>query len=154
MPKSRLLAFVINELREVVPPTVFFVFGFNLIVLTTNLILADYLASFASFMVATVAALVVGKSVLIAKAMPYLRRFDTAPIIQPILFKTIFYWAVVFLVLPGKARRIPFRRRIPQNDSGICGDSLYLAPLRRNPDLDLRSLSDLHIGRGTECATR
>jgi len=34
-------------------------------------------------------ALVVGKSVLVANAMPFLRRFDTAPIIQPVLFKTI-----------------------------------------------------------------
>jgi hypothetical protein len=32
MPKSRLLAFVIKELREVWPPTVFFAVGFNLIV--------------------------------------------------------------------------------------------------------------------------
>jgi hypothetical protein len=98
MHKSRLLAFVIKELREVVPPTVFFVVGFNLIVLTTNLILADYLVSFGSFMVATITALVVGKSVLVANALPFLRRFDTAPMIQPVLFKTIGYWAVVFLV--------------------------------------------------------
>jgi hypothetical protein len=98
MPKSRLLAFLIKELREVVPPTVFFAVGFNLVILTTNLILADYLHSFASFMVATVAALVVGKSVLIAKAIPFYRRFDTAPMIRPVLFKTIVYWAVVFLV--------------------------------------------------------
>jgi len=98
MPKSRLLAFVIKELREVLPPTVFFVVGFNLIVLTTDLILADYLVSFASFMVATMSALVVGKSVLLANAMPFLRRFDTAPMIRPVLFKTIVYWAVVFLV--------------------------------------------------------
>lgn len=98
MSKSRLLAFVIKELREMVPPTVFFAVGFNLIALTTNLILADYLHSLGNFMVATVTALVVGKSVLIANAMPFLRRFDTAPMIQPILFKTIVYWAVVFLV--------------------------------------------------------
>jgi hypothetical protein len=98
MPKSRLLTFLIKELREVVPPTVFFAIGFNLVVLTTDLILADYLVSFGSFMVATVTALVVGKSVLIANAMPYLRRFDTAPMIQPILFKTVVYWAVVFMV--------------------------------------------------------
>ena len=98
MPKSRLLAFLIKELREVVPPTVFFAVGFNLIVLTTDLILADYLVSFGSFMVATITALVVGKSVLVANAMPFLRRFDTAPMIQPVLFKTIVYWAVVFLV--------------------------------------------------------
>ena len=98
MPKSRLLAFLIKELREVVPPTVFFAVGFNLVVLTTNLILADYLVSFGTFMVATIAALVVGKSVLVANAMPFLRRFDTAPLIRPVLFKTIVYWVVVFLV--------------------------------------------------------
>ena len=98
MSKSRLLAFVIKELREVVPPTVFFAFGFNLVVLTTNLLLADYYASLGNFMVATVTALVVGKSVLIANAMPLLRRFDTAPLIQPILFKTIVYWMAVFVV--------------------------------------------------------
>ena len=98
MLKSHLLAFVIKELREVLPPTLFFAIGFNLIVLTTQLILADYLVHFASFMVATVCALVVGKSVLLANALPFLSRFDTAPMIQPVLFKTIVYWAVVFLV--------------------------------------------------------
>jgi hypothetical protein len=77
---------------------VFFAVGFNLVVLTTNLLFADYLLSFGSFMVATVAALVVKKSVLITNAMPFSRRFDTAPMIQPIQFKTIVYWAVVFVV--------------------------------------------------------
>jgi hypothetical protein len=28
--------------------------------------------------------------------MPYVRRYDRAPLIQPILFKTAFYWVVVF----------------------------------------------------------
>jgi hypothetical protein len=67
MPKSRLLAFVIKELREVLPPTVFFAVGSNLVVMTTDLILADYLVSFASFIVATIGALVVGKSVLVGR---------------------------------------------------------------------------------------
>jgi len=98
MPKSRLYAFVIKELREVWPPTLFFAIGFNLVVLTTQLILADYLVHFASLMVATMCALVVGKSVLLANALPFLSRFDTAPMIRPVLFKTIVYWAVVFLV--------------------------------------------------------
>ena len=95
---SRLLAFVIKELREVWPPMVFFAVSFNLIVLTTDLVLADYRASFANFMVATMAALVVGKAVLLAKATPFFRRFDTAPMIQSVVFKTIVYWAVVFLM--------------------------------------------------------
>jgi hypothetical protein len=98
MAKSRVTAFLLKELREILPPTLFFAVGFNLILLTTNLILADYLVRFASFIVATVGALVVGKSVLLANAMPFLRRFDTAALIQPVLFKTIAYWAVVFLV--------------------------------------------------------
>ncbi|MBV9875183.1 MAG: hypothetical protein JO025_10685 [Verrucomicrobia bacterium] len=96
--KSRLTAFLIKELKEVVPPTVFFAVGFNLIVLTTDLILADYLRTFASFLVATVTALVVGKSILVADAIPFHRRFDSAPAIQAVLFKTVLYWAVVFLV--------------------------------------------------------
>jgi hypothetical protein len=98
MAKSRLFSFLVKELREVLPPTVFFGVGFNLIVLTTDLILADYLVSFGNFVVATMAALVVGKAVLVANALPFLRRFDNAPLIRPVLFKTVVYWAVVFLV--------------------------------------------------------
>jgi hypothetical protein len=98
MLKSRLVAFLIKELRELVPPTVFFAVGFNLILLTTKLLLADYRVHFANFMVATMTALIVGKSVLVANAMQFLRHFDTAPKILPVLFKTTVYWAVVFLV--------------------------------------------------------
>jgi hypothetical protein len=98
MPKPRLLAFVIKELQEVWPPILFFAVSFNLIILTTDLVLADYRRSVGNFMVATVAALVVGKAVLVANVTPFLRRFDTAPMIRPVLFKTIVYWTVVFLV--------------------------------------------------------
>ena len=75
MPKSRLLAFVIKELKELLPPTVFFAISFNLVVLTTQLILADYLVHLWNFMIATTAALVVGKSVLVADALPFFRRW-------------------------------------------------------------------------------
>ena len=98
MARSRALAFVIKEFEEVLPPIVFFAIGFNLIEFTTQLVLDDYLARFANYMVATVAALVVGKAVLLANLLPFLRRFDTAPLIRPILFKTVVYTAVVFLV--------------------------------------------------------
>jgi hypothetical protein len=70
--------------------------GSNFIVLTANLLVAEYLVAVSNFMLATIAALVVGKAVLVANAMPYLRRYDRAPLIQPILYKTAFYWVVVF----------------------------------------------------------
>jgi hypothetical protein len=98
MSKSGISAFILKELKEVLPPTLFFAVSFNLLVLTTDLILADYIRTFASFLVATTTALVVGKSVLVADAIPFLRRFDAGPMIQTVLFKTTVYWAVVFLV--------------------------------------------------------
>ena len=93
---SRIGARLLHEAREAIPPTIFFFIGFNFIVFTTNLLLADYAVAVSSFMLATVAALVVGKAVLVANAMPYLRRYDRAPLIEPILYKTAFYWVVVF----------------------------------------------------------
>src|SRR5271169_1396389 len=69
----------VHELHEILPPTIFFLIGFNLIVLTTKLLVADYFVAVGSFMLATVGALVVGKAVLVANAMPFLRRYDRAP---------------------------------------------------------------------------
>src|SRR5262245_6538579 len=95
---SRALAFVVKEFKEALPPILFFAIGFNLIELTTQLILDDYLVRFANFMVATGAALVVGKAVLVANALPLIRRFDARPMIEPILFKTAVYVAIVLIV--------------------------------------------------------
>jgi hypothetical protein len=92
----RIGARLLHEPREALPPTIFFFVGCNFIVLTTNLLVAEYLVAVSNFMLATIAALVVGKAVLVANAMPYLRRYDRAPLIQPILYKTAFYWVVVF----------------------------------------------------------
>jgi hypothetical protein len=52
------LAFVLKQLRAVVAPTLFFVIGFNIIALTTQLILADYLIHFANFILVTMSALI------------------------------------------------------------------------------------------------
>lgn len=87
---------LLHEFREVLPPTIFFFIGFNFVVFTTNLLVAQYSVAVSNFMLATVAALVVGKAVLVANHMPLLRRYDRAPLIQPILFKTAFYWVIVF----------------------------------------------------------
>lgn len=86
-----------HELREALAPTAFFFIGFNFIVLTTNLLVAHYAVAVSNFMLATLGALVVGKAVLTANAMPFLKRFDRAPLIQPILFKTAIYWIAVLI---------------------------------------------------------
>jgi hypothetical protein len=112
------IAFVVKEFKEMVPPTVFFAVGFNLILLTTNLILQDYRVQFSSYLLATTGALIVGKSVLVANALPFFRRFDTAPLIRPVLFKSGIYFAVIcavrfleklieFLAHGGALRELP-----------------------------------------------
>ena len=94
---AKLRSFLGHELREIIPPTLFFFVGFNLILFTKRLFLADYLIQYAGFLVATTAALVVGKVVLVADTMPFLRRYDNAPLAYPVLFKTIVYTFFVFV---------------------------------------------------------
>jgi hypothetical protein len=89
--------FLLHEFREMLPPTIFFFIGFNLILFTKRLILEDYLIQFTGFFLATVSALVVGKVVLVAEMMPFLRRFDGAPLAKPVLFKTVVYTLLVFV---------------------------------------------------------
>jgi hypothetical protein len=80
----RIGAQLLHEAHEALPPTLFFFVGFNFIVLTTNLLAAQYLIAVSNFMLATMAALVVGKAVLVANKIPLLRRYYRAPLIQPI----------------------------------------------------------------------
>jgi hypothetical protein len=74
----RIGASILHEWLEMLPPTIFFFVGFNFIVLTTNLLVAQYLVAVRNFMLATLAALVVGKAVLVANKMSLLRRYDRA----------------------------------------------------------------------------
>jgi hypothetical protein len=92
----RVGARILHELSRALPPTIFFFVGFNFIVLTTNLLVAEYAVAVSNFMLATLSALIVGKAVITANAMPFLKLFDRAPLIQPILFKTAVYWVAVF----------------------------------------------------------
>src|SRR5215475_3429308 len=98
----RIGAWILHELRGALPPTIFFFVGFNFIVLTTNLLVADYAVAVSNFMLATLGALVVGKAAMTANAMPFFKLFDRAPLIQPILFKTAIYWVAVFFARLGE----------------------------------------------------
>jgi len=80
----------------VLPPTLFFFVGFNLILFTRWMTLQEHGIPFTNFFAATLAALLVGKAVLVVDNLPFMRRFDGAPLIQPILFKSAVYWVFVF----------------------------------------------------------
>src|SRR5271166_3703803 len=86
------------QVKHVLPPTIFFFVGFNLILWTKRLILEEHGVEFSGFFTATLAALLVGKAVLVTDKLAFMRRFDGAPLIQPILFKSAIYWVCVLVV--------------------------------------------------------
>ena len=77
---QRVGARLLHELSSALPPTLVFVVGFNFIVLTTNLLVADYAAAVSNFLLATLAALVVGKAVLTANALPVITKSCVMPL--------------------------------------------------------------------------
>ena len=102
MPR-RVFAWWAAQIKHVLPPTIFFFVGFNLILWTKQLILKEHGIDFSGFVTATLAALLIGKAVLVTDNLPFMRRFDGAPLIQPILFKTAIYWVCVWVVRIGEA---------------------------------------------------
>ena len=86
------------QVRHTLPAVIFFFIGFNLILWTQQMVLLQHGIPFSGFLAATVAALLIGKAVLVTDHLPFMRRFEGAPLIQPILFKSAIYWAVTFLV--------------------------------------------------------
>src|SRR6516165_7784478 len=90
------------QIKHVLPPTIFLFVGFNLILWTKHLILKEHGIEFSGFLAATFAALLVGKAVLVTDNLPFMHRFDGAPLVQPILFKTAIYWVCVSVVRIGE----------------------------------------------------
>ena len=71
------------QIKHVLPPTIFFFFGFNLILFTRWMTLQEHGIPFTNFFAASILALVVGKVVLIVDNLRFMHRFDGAPLIQP-----------------------------------------------------------------------
>jgi hypothetical protein len=94
----RAIAWWLTQVKHALPPTIFFFVGFNLILYTKRLILQEHGIEFSGFFTSLVAALLVGKAVLVTDNMRLMRRFDGAPMLQPILFKSAIYWLCVLIV--------------------------------------------------------
>ena len=93
----RAFAWWLVQVKHLLPPTIFFLVGFNLILFTRWMTLQEHGIPFTNFFAATLAALLVGKAVLIVDNLRFMSRFDGAPLIQPILFKSAIYWVFVFI---------------------------------------------------------
>jgi len=86
-----------HEFFHVLPPTIFFLVSFNVIMLTNGLMLKVHGIEFSSFAGASIAALVMGKVVLITDKLPFINKFPDKPLIYNAVWKTFIYILAVFL---------------------------------------------------------
>jgi hypothetical protein len=94
---SRILAFLKKELLEMLPPTIFFFVVLHVVVFTRSLIGEDSGVSMATAAAATIGALVVGKSILIADALPLFGWFRERRLIGNVAWRVFLYLCVVLL---------------------------------------------------------
>ena len=94
---TRVWGFFKHEFFQVLPPTIFFLISFNIVVFTTTLILEEYSIHFSGHAAASILALVIGKVVLVVDKLPLVLSLDRKPLVYPILFKAIIYSLFVLL---------------------------------------------------------
>ena len=87
-----------HEFLQILPPTIFFFFTFNIVAITTALILRGEGIKGTSILGATVLALIVAKVMLIADHMPFMNRFPDKPLMYNIAWKTFIYVLAILLV--------------------------------------------------------
>lgn len=94
---SKTLKFIKKELLEMIPPTIYFFVVFHIVLHARGLMAKQYGIEFSSTALALIGALVVGKSILIADALPLTKMFAQHRLIYNILWKTFLYFVVALL---------------------------------------------------------
>ena len=95
---SNIILWFKRKILEVIPAVVFFFVVFQLLALTRSLILKGYGIQVSTFLKATMAALVVGKVVLVADLLPMINRFPNKPLIYNVVWKTFICMVAALLV--------------------------------------------------------
>ena len=95
---SNVRAKVKHEIHEIIPPTVFFLISFYIIVLNRMLMAKEFGLHATSFAAATVGALLVAKVVVLADLLPAVNRFPEKPLVYNVLWKSAIYIVASLLV--------------------------------------------------------
>jgi len=95
---SRLTAKIKEEFIEMIPPTIYFFVILHIIAFIRVLMTKNTGLPLPTSVSITVAALVLGKSVVIADLMPFINRFPERPLIWNVSWKTTIYFFVALLI--------------------------------------------------------
>jgi hypothetical protein len=94
---KKALLFLKKEFLEMLPPTIFFLVVFHLVAFIRSLMAEHFGITLASSTGATIGALVVGKSILIADATPLFHWFARKRLIYNIIWRIFLYFIIVLL---------------------------------------------------------
>jgi hypothetical protein len=95
---SKLSAKIKEEIKALLPPTIFFFIALHLVAFIRVLMLKGTGVSLNTSVSVTVAALVLGKAVLVADLLPFINRFPQKPLAYNVAWKTALYFLVATLL--------------------------------------------------------
>jgi len=95
---SKLSTTLKKEFFELLPPTIFFFVALHIVAFVRVLMLKGTGLKPLSTMSIAVAALILGKAVLIADMLPMINRFPNKPLIYNVAWKTLIYLMVATLI--------------------------------------------------------
>jgi hypothetical protein len=94
---TKILKIIKDEIMSVIPAIIFFLITFNLIVFTENLMLEHTGASYFSYILATIGALIAGKFLIIVNYLRFINAFPNKPLIYNIIWKAFVYCSFALL---------------------------------------------------------
>ena len=95
---SKLPEKIKEELKALIPPTLFFFVALHLVVFERALMLKGSGISLSTSASVTVLALILGKAVLIADLLPFINRYPHKPLVYNVAWKTAIYVLIAALV--------------------------------------------------------
>jgi hypothetical protein len=95
---SKLFTKLKEEIKALLPPTIFFFVALHLVALIRVLMLKGTGIEVNTPLQVTVAALILGKAVLVADLLPFINRYPDKPLIYNVAWKTTIYVLVAMLV--------------------------------------------------------
>jgi hypothetical protein len=87
-----------EEIRALIPPTIFFFITLNLVALLRVLMLEGTGVAVTTPLQTAVGALILGKAVLIADLLPFINRYPDKPLVYNVAWKTTIYVLVAMLI--------------------------------------------------------
>lgn len=95
---SKLAGKIKEEILKLIPPTLFFFVALHFVAFVSALMRKETGIAPATSLSVTVAALILGKAVLIADMLPFINRYPDKPLIYNIAWKTAIYVLVALVI--------------------------------------------------------